>query len=499
MAELAPEYIFEQHTQPNFTEALEQPDRIAIDIRELPEFGFITRRARQMGEAIRDERMELLREGEFDAVPMPIDMTGTARKVVEAEHTYGAYSTEASHWRDALRGDAERQVAEATSKMTWGYFKPLVHTFDAEEGVFKAYNHSVRQIVENGISPMAEAEDTERSINDYRAELLDEAFIRSPYADEYVLFTISQCADWAIADYESDRAQGSATKAYGGYVPDIEKTMVRAVSFDSEKQERYVEQIALPGTVIDHDTWQDVVKVLGVVSPEQAISKTELHGMRIMVHKDVLSGALDLAKLADAIGEERTGQALFMGEPVDESSMDYADIPGEADRRNAAYKEVVTDLADKMLELERDGVDKWQTEIHVSNFLKNSLLEIVKQAPEQARVIFDDATADGLLLAQQYRQTGRYDEAIRLEAHIEATAPAPSSCGAGSCGLAGVDSASKEAYIKKHGGEKGDSVLKDEVRRCKCGSKSIVYIFNSKKVIKYCESCDAEERSEKAA
>jgi hypothetical protein len=124
---------------------------------------------------------------------------------------------------------------------------------------------------------------------------------------------------------------------------------------------------------------------------------------------------------------------------------------------------------------------------------------VVKANPEQARVIFDDATADGLVLALEYRQKGMFDQALALETQIEARAPALSSCGAGSCGLAGVDNKEAALLKKQLGAESGDTVLKDEVRRCKCGSKSIIYAFNKKKVIKFCSNCENRTREDKSA
>ena len=472
------------------------PEGLSYTLHELSGFDFITRRARRMGEDIRDTRMQMLREGQFDDVPMPVDMTGTARRAIEAEHEHGVNSQEAKDWHEALRGDTDRQVAEATSKMTWGYFKPLVHTFDAEVQAFVAYGHSVREIHENGISPMAHAEDIDRSINDYVHERSDEAFIQSPYADEYVAFMLSPCPDWAIEEYEEDVAQGHKKKAYGGNVPEIEKYMIRATSYSSEKQERYLEQAAIPGTTVEMEDILDTLYILGVLEPGQRLTKTELHATRIMVRKDVMSSVLDMQKLLDAVTTERTGQTVFMGEVVESGEeLDYSLVPAESDRRNQEFAGVSEKLAQKMLELEREGIDKWQTEIHVSAFLKNSLLEVVKKTPEQARVIFDDATADGLITAQQHREAGRLEEALALETQVEARAPAPSSCGAGSCGLEGVSAGSKEdvSLRKKLNAEDGDTIIKDKERACRCGKKSIVYAFNKNKVNKYCESCGAFE------
>jgi hypothetical protein len=63
----------------------------------------------------------------------------------------------------------------------------------------------------------------------------------------------------------------------------------------------------------------------------------------------------------------------------------------------------------------------------------------------------------------------------------------------GACGIESVKEGEAESYISRLGGEKGDKVAKDMVRSCKCGAKSIVYVYNSKKVIKYCESCEEKE------
>jgi hypothetical protein len=64
-----------------------------------------------------------------------------------------------------------------------------------------------------------------------------------------------------------------------------------------------------------------------------------------------------------------------------------------------------------------------------------------------------------------------------------------------SCGLAPVDLSGEAGEMLKKNlrAEIGDNIIRDVVRSCVCGQKSIVYAYTLTKVNKYCESCGAFE------
>jgi hypothetical protein len=64
-----------------------------------------------------------------------------------------------------------------------------------------------------------------------------------------------------------------------------------------------------------------------------------------------------------------------------------------------------------------------------------------------------------------------------------------------SCGLAPVDLSGEagETLKKNLRAEADDKIIRDAVRACICGEKSIVYAYTLVKVNKYCESCGAFE------
>ena len=67
---------------------------------------------------------------------------------------------------------------------------------------------------------------------------------------------------------------------------------------------------------------------------------------------------------------------------------------------------------------------------------------------------------------------------------------------ANSCGLADFSSSLKERLAPHLQAEAGDTIIRDMVRRCGCGQRSIVYAFNLQKVNKLCTSCGAFESKE---
>src|SRR5687768_5588992 len=84
-----------------------------IDADTHPQLNFARRSAHTQAERILESNRELLRQGEFDTVPIPVDPLGTARKLDEVERQYGANSTEYETLWGGLYLDCQRLLAEA--------------------------------------------------------------------------------------------------------------------------------------------------------------------------------------------------------------------------------------------------------------------------------------------------------------------------------------------------------------------------------------------------
>ena len=127
--------------------------------------------------------------------------------------------------------------------------------------------------------------------------------------------------------------------------------------------------------------------------------------------------------------------------------------------------------------------------------MKDILLNVAKKDQTVAEQIFDEKTAQRLEEVGVLESQGRYREAQLLWEETRAEAPGGGFCGAGSCGLEGVSTATQEGkeISKKLQAESGDTIVKDKERACRCGKKSIVYAFNKHKINKLCQSCGAFE------
>lgn len=437
---------------------------------------------------LESRRSETVAEAEY----VPVDALSTARNVLAVEQQFGsdseAYKTS---WKGLLL-DCERYVGEWYRKNTSEYFEPSRHVFKAGDNEFFSHGLSIRQMTENALVPITEDPEEEvRRINE-RVEEETPHILRSlgSVALGRGIVTISECTDSAITSYEADTAAGNKHRGYRGYVPEINKLMIRHISLDPDSQDRWQTQIGLPGTYLDHETLQIALERKGLDASH--MDKTELHASQFLADED----PMEFVKHLDAVATEQWCVNVFMGEAVaDDFVKDYEAYKLEAKERKESLSGWSETVALFVLDLAKEDFDRAKAPEHVESFVKNMLLNIAKEDKQAARQMFDEKTALGLEKVANLEAMGRFDEANQLLKIVEREAPGGGSCGAGSCGLEGVLSGSKEEeqLRKKLGADSSDTIVKDKERACRCGKKGIVYAYNKSKVTKYCESCGAFE------
>lgn len=466
-----------------------QPMYIAAD--HVPELGFVRQRARQEAATTRENYRQLLIDGKFDSVPLDVDALGTARKAVEAARVYGADSEPHRERLSGLWLDCKRLLAEAYRKNTYEYFPPAPQRYDEETGTFFSHGQSVLEMTKLGLSPITDAEEADRRVNDWveaRTHIAMHQLIgRVGLSHTVRVRTISECSDTAINKYKSGAKGG-----YYGYVPDIEKLMIRDFVFNAETGERFEELVGISGLHINHEVIVDALRRRGVVSGGD---KTQLHGTQLIAEDDLF----EFVALLDSVASEHSGQEIYMGEPLTPGQTKrYETVRAEAVARQAQLDAEASLLADYVLRLELQQTDRWIAVKMIEDFVKRRLLQIAAKDPSRAAEMFDAPTAAGLQEVAYLNAAGLTREAQLRFMEVEAQAPAPGYCGAGSCGLEGVDKESlegRELGTFLRAGWK-DEIVKDKERSCKsCGRKSVYYAYNSKKVNKGCTSCGALKRT----
>lgn len=448
----------------------------------VPKLQFV--RSNYLNEAseILEQNRELLRQGDFDLVPIPVDALGTAHRVLSAGREFGENTKNYEDLRDGLTLDCERLLGEAYRKNTWEYFPKVLQPRDPLTGEYYAYGQPISQILIGGLSPVAEAEEQDRRINEFVEEKTYQAIGKLCLGQELSVQTISECPDWAIEAYQHDPRAG-----HGGYAPGIKKLMIRNVSF-VPSGDRFEEQVALPGLYITHEVVVDVLKEAGRLLPDINLNQTELHGRQFIDTQ--VDDVISFVELLDEKASQLSGHNIFMGEIVtDNFEKNYHLVRSQAQLRQAEIKEQAIELRDLVLDLAKSGTDRWLAGGMVENFVKEKLKFVARQDPKQAEIIFDKQTAEGYREVRHLNLLGLTKEAEAKLAKVEAAAPAPSYCGAGSCGLEEINNGSKEfKKAKELGLDTSKGLLKHKEGKCKkCGAKGVVYDLISKRA---CFACD---------
>lgn len=441
----------------------------------------IRQAARRDAVVIIEQRREYLRQADYQAVPLPVDAVGSAHSVIEARTMFGSESALAHEKFLGLKLDCQRLLAEAARKNTYEYFPPLRQDYDADKQAYISHGFSILDMTEAGLTPIAEPEELERRINERVEEVTYLAIGRLALGERMNkvrrIRTISECPDWAIEAYQRDSKGG-----YGGYVPEIEKFMVRDVVFDPVTGTRYEEQVGLSGKKISHEIITGVLATRGVENAT-GLSKTELHGLQLEADDDLLNFVSTLDQAASLA----TGETIFMGESVDQSG-NYQAIPEAAQARQGALESHASQLADTLLKMAADGTDRWVATFQIGAKVKEILFNVAYQDVSRAALMFNEATARGLKEVHNLQMIGDLVGAQNRLNQVEASAPAPSYCGAGSCGLENLSVSGDQAATMKSMGLESKGSLKDTARRCpRCSKKDIVYDMKNKK--KACTGC----------
>lgn len=463
-------------------------DTIYRPVDASPYLAAVRSAARQEAWQIIESRRELLRQADYEAVPLPVDVLGSAQAVVMAGNRYGEYSEIAQEKLRGLQLDCQRLLAEAARKNTYEYFPPLKQQFDPISEQYYSHGFSIRAMTEAGLTPVAEPEELERRVNEHTEEetyraIGQMAVLSASLAPNVTpirptpkrIRTISECPDWA-----SEALERQSKGGYGGYVPEIAKFMVRDVIFDPATGDRYEEQVGVPGNIIDHEVITRTLEARGVSNAAE-LTKTQLQALQFEAGDSVL----DFIAQLDSAASTKTGQPIFMGEAV-ESSGDYRQIPTAAANRQASMTAQAAELAAELVGLQLLGTDRWAAAGIVEARVKNILFSMATTDTSLAAAMFDANTARGLQQVSQLFALGETELAQAQLKQVETQAPAPSYCGAGSCGLERVDSVTSG---KMEGmGLDSSKSLKDTERRCpKCSKKEIVYDLKNK--LKGCLGC----------
>ena len=465
-----------------------------ISLDTIPEVALERERIRQDAWASVRFREQQLVMGHDTDLPLVIDALSTAEGVLEA-----GYATQ--EYEDRLAGlelDCLRLVAEWYRKKRPEYFPPTRHFFDAETGDFYSHGVSTRQMTENALRPLSDnPEEEARRVNE-KVENETPHMLRKIGGFALAgagIRTISECTDKAVADYQQDIQAGAAHRGYDGYVPEIEKVMIRDMRVDADTGDRWEEQVGVPGVLINHFVIQEALRRRGVDT--SGMGKTELHGTQLLVEDDLM----DFIQVLDEVAAEewcmaRQGKSVFMGEAVPAGfEKNYEAFRKEALARQEGLKDLAKTVATFVLDLAADGFDRRKAPAHVENFVKKLLLQEAQDNQSIAADIFDEKTARGLQEVSHLQALGQNEEAFLLMQEVEKLAPGGGYCSGGSCGLESIyeNSAEGKSLREALKAESGDTIVRDKERKCRCGAKDIVYAYNKNKVNKYCGSCQAFE------
>lgn len=475
----------EELTPPNEITIEVSPNLIDVD--NIPEILFARVRAEQEARKILENNRQLLRDGEFDRVPLPVDPLGTAHRVVAMKLEYGVASTEYQESFAGLLLDSTTLLSEAMRKNTSEVFEGTIQQFDPATEEYFSHGVAMTDITKNGLSPLARPEEIDIRKHDHVGERTNQVIpiIKNlghlALKETVTLRSISECPDWAIEAYESD-----SKASHGGYVPGIKKLMITDIRFN-ETDLREQQQVGLSGLYITHDVITTVLEQQGAIEAGKNLTKTELHGKRFIDKSN--TGILSFVEQLDIEASRRSNKTIFMGEVVDDDyGKDYDSTVVEAEERRRRLASKPLQLAEYLVSLEENQTDRWAAEALVDNFLKTMLLEVVRKDPSQAEGVFDKATAEGFIEVARLEGLGQFEEARAVQTAVEKAAPAVSFCGAGSCGLESVKALSDEAITARSLGL-GNELLHDTVRRCPnkdCKKKTVYY---DKKGNKACTSC----------
>jgi hypothetical protein len=458
---------------------------VCFSTESIPELDSVRHQARAEAHRILEVRRESLFAGDFEAVPLEIDVLGTVAKAEAVKVVFGEHSDEYKEVRSGGLLDYMRKVAEGEAEQ---YFEPTVQVLDRATDKLFADGLCVDEMLANGLTPLSNPEEEAYRINDFVLQAEKKAILLNPTLAGRASIHTATCAQWAIDAYQQDQKS-----AHGNYRPADETLMFEYDWFDYEAGETYHEQVALPGDFITDEVVTSVYIEAGLLPQGTNTDKGVIHQTHGLVERSEVSDVFGFVKLLDAEASRQSGKTIFMGKEVsDDHPRDYQAVRDEAQDRRAKQQETAEQMLEYAEELYRNDTDAALAAILVEKKLKDLLLAKAETDHELAARAFDDATADGFARAQALKAAGRHTEAAHIIEQTRMQAPAVASCGAGSCGLESLSPSSiRDTEAKQKLQLKpGESVVKDTERSCKgCGEKSIYYAWTSGHVKKLCMGC----------
>jgi hypothetical protein len=414
-----------------------------------------------------EDNKQRLQDGDFESIPMAIDVLGTARTLSAIEQTHGRDSQQYREGFTSMVKDGARQIAEAERKNSWEHFPKLYQPRDPVTGDYLSHGISIRETVRRGLSPLAPPEeqpirileDVEEGTNRYVGE-------HEALGQGSTLLTIKECPDYVIRDFQRGKSI-----AHGGYVPAIEKLVLYGVEFT--EQGRYHEQLAISGKYITHEVILAVLKDRSAIEPNANLSKTEVRAKQFIETSG--DGLMGLMRDLDQKASEIYGLSIFMGEVVEaDHPKDYELAIQESAARQLDQKSKAIEVAEFLRNLEGQKVDSALAELLLNIKLKKDMFNQALTDTDKAAMMFDEDTAEAIKDLNRQRALGLSVDGDGIAERIYRSAPEPSYCGAGSCGLESVQTASVEATKARRLGLSGE-LIHDTVRPCPSCHELAVY------------------------
>ncbi len=469
-----------------------EPRRFLL-LDSVPEIAQAAERAEVQARQTIDDNMQLLRDGRFDEVLPVIDALGTGKRVTEVQS-----SPERFLRHRALEEDCRRLFGEAKRKLRPELFPKTEQQYDQRTEDFYFGSLSIGDMIQRSLTAVAEKPQQEVRIIEAREHARSRAIGRmimpreveiQPVENEAHAITVSQCPDYVI-DHFKDKPDSNK---YAGYVPKIAKWVIRDLSFDRTNLRAFQEQAAISGEYITNEVINEAFQVMGLTRSGEHYSKSEIQDMQFGV--EGAFDVLEFVELCDMLASQKTGLNIFLGEVVGaDDPKDYTQFRAEAQQRYEATNEQAEELADYIMDLVERGVDSWAADKLVEDKVKQMLLDEVRQNPDLALEMFDEATWRGIHEVHALEARGDCKAAEARWAEVLKNAPTPGFCGAGSCGLESVASSSAEgrrAIALGLDAISPDELIHDTERACpSCSEFKVYYDKNGSKA---CTGCGKTE------
>jgi hypothetical protein len=474
-----------------------------ISADSIPELFTQRQQARQNATRILAQNSHLLHTGRTSEVPSAVNALGTAEQVAEVKQKSGVDSPEYREVYTGLKLDNTTLTDEVATTNIAAYFPPIEREFRGITEGYYSHGLSISTMTRNGLSPLASKEEQPRRIIEDVEEngtlvpiggmiakhglkgmvevLPIEVEPELPIVSVEVT-TISRCPIYAKEAYEINPKD-----SHGGYRPAMDGMAIRRSHFKDDAGHRKDEQVIISGTYITEQVIEEVLVEDGVIEPGQELTVDEMLALQRISVND--GSVVDFVKRLDKKASEVHDLDIFVGEPVPAGHpKDYDKFMQASEERREQLKPIPTALADFQIDLVEKGTDTLLADAIVSNFLQDKFLAIAKKNPELAEAIFDKATAEGFSEVARLEAAGQHQQASRMQAFVERNAPDVSYCGAGSCGLEGVEDFSPAGNVARRLGLRG-RMLRNRESACKnCTAKELYHDYNGNTVCVSCKS-----------